>query len=283
MKRVHRKLHFGHKGSAGLDAAIFVDGVHRQLGHLKLGFLFQMRTPAAQHHTIARCLFALGLDDKAHAAALRGEVGEWTQRKVRNPALRSPIDRARAKRRRRQLQGWRKNHRQSKVDVMFDAVEPSQIPVDAPCVAGYTGGAWPTYHELDDLFPHAHHVSIAISASEDADILDVEPGDASPDQAPGWAARQIVRRKKDPHFYNLSKPVVYGSVSSVAEIRHYLHGAGLLDEVNIMSAHIGEGEHICGPDSCGYPGIDEPVAATQHTWTALGRNLDESKLGRDFF
>lgn len=286
-RRVHRKLYFGfgHRESKGADVSAFRGAVHKQLKHLKLGFLYQMRTPASRHHTIARCAFALGLSAKTQKAALRGEVGIWTQRKIRNPLLRSPLDRVRASKRRKIFHSWRVDHRKIKgtdITVMFDAVEPSQIPVDAPCVAGYTGGTWPTYHELPDLFPHAHHVSIAIAAHEDADVLDCEPGDASAADVPKWAKRQLQRRKAEPSFYNLKKPTAYGSVSTVIQIVAYLKAAGMTDEVNVMSAHIGQGEHICGPDTCGYPGLTESVKATQWIWTALGRNLDQSELGQGF-
>lgn len=166
---------------------------------------------------------------------------------------------------------------------MYDCVDPATIPVDAPAVAGYTGGKWPTYHELGDLFPHAKKVSIAIAAREDADALDCEPGDARPEDAPDWAARQLHRRQSDPDFYNLDKPYIYCSISDVAEVRSRLRSADLLEQVGIWSAHVGQGEHICGPTTCGWPGVDESVGLTQWTWTALGLNLDQSVLGPHVF
>jgi hypothetical protein len=58
----------------------------------------------------------------------------------------------------------------------------SAIPKTAEAVAGYVGGHWPTYNQLVKDFPHAHKLSIAVFASEDADCLDIEKGDATPDQ-----------------------------------------------------------------------------------------------------
>ena len=69
---------------------------------------------------------------------------------------------------------------------MYDDVNLALIPANAPAVAGYVGGRWPTYGPMVAKFPHAKHLSIAISALENARCLDVEPGDATIAQAPGW-------------------------------------------------------------------------------------------------
>lgn len=282
-KHVHRKLHFGRP--LGADVAAFLDAVHRELAHRKLGFLFGGKTVNARRHSIARTIFALGLTDKARRAALEGNVGTWTQRKVRNPILRSPLDRVRARRRRKVLRRWRRNHRdEANVTVMYDSVTLSEIPEDAPAVAGYTGGMWPTYWELDELFPHAKHVSIAVRSREDADVLDIEPGNATPADAAAWVKRQQQRRKDDPGFYNLRKPGVYAAVSDMPTILTALANAGIQrDDVLVWTAHIGQGEHRCGPNGCGWPGLHDDADATQWTWTALGRNLDQSTLGLSFF
>lgn len=73
---------------------------------------------------------------------------------------------------------------------LFDSIDVARLPVDAQMVAGYVGGHWPTYGQLASRFPHAIRVSIAVNASEDAQVLDVETGDATPGQAPAWTARQ---------------------------------------------------------------------------------------------
>jgi hypothetical protein len=283
MKRPHRVIHIGHTESKGEDVDLLRAGVHRDLDHLKLGFLFQMRTPASRRHTIARCVFALGLSDREHKAAIQGKVGKATQRKIRNPALRNPVDRVRANRRKHRLKKWRVDHRKdSHVTVMFDSVEAHLIPTDAPAVAGYVDGAFENYNELKDRFPHAKHASIAVRSSSDADILDVERGDASPDQVPDWVKRQLNHRKTGakPGLYNTKKPVAYGAVSTVVEIVHHLRMAGLLDEVELLSAHVGQGEHICGPKTCGYPQLDIDCGGCQWLWT---HDFDKSKLKPTFF
>lgn len=92
---------------------------------------------------------------------------------------------------------------------MFDAVNIEHIPGDATIVAGYVNGWWPTYNSLVARFPHAHHVSIAVTSGLPhnaivADVLDVERGDATPADAPMWAKQMRALGRK---------PIVYCSVS----------------------------------------------------------------------
>src|SRR5690242_8753534 len=89
---------------------------------------------------------------------------------------------------------------------MYDSVTVSAIPRNAQAVAGYVNGRWPTYSQLVRAFPHARRLSIAVSADRDADCLDVEQGDATPDQAPAWVQRQ--------HKRGVRRPVVYTSVAN---------------------------------------------------------------------
>lgn len=159
--------------------------------------------------------------------------------------------------------------------VMFDSVDLDQVPADAPAVAGYTSGSWPTYADLATRFPAAKRLSIAVSASDDAQCLDIEAGDASPSQAPDWVKRQ--------HSRGVRRPVVYCSVSSMDEVWGLLRGAGIKrNQVRLWSAHYGRGKHLCGPKTCGE--VRSITAdATQWCDDALGRNLDESVLRPMFF
>lgn len=93
---------------------------------------------------------------------------------------------------------------------MFDSVNVNNIPKDAKWVAGYVNGIWPTYHDLVKSHPNAQHVSITINASEVADVLDVEKGDATPSQAPVWA--KAMRAKGH-------TPIIYTSLSNVSTVR----------------------------------------------------------------
>src|SRR5581483_10825841 len=73
---------------------------------------------------------------------------------------------------------------------MYDSVTAWQIPPDAPAVAGYVDGMYCWSAQDWARFPNALKVTIATSAAHDAMVLDVERWDATPDEAPGWIARQ---------------------------------------------------------------------------------------------
>src|SRR5262245_7175275 len=88
---------------------------------------------------------------------------------------------------------------------MYDSVTVSEIPPDADAAAGYTSGNWPTWLTIKSG-PWPRKLSIAVTAShDDAECLDVEPGDAEPEQAPGWVQRAKQR--------GIQKPVLYASLS----------------------------------------------------------------------
>ena len=160
---------------------------------------------------------------------------------------------------------------------MYDDVNVSLIPKDAQAVAGYVGGRWPTYNTVVRKWPHAKHLSIAVSASENARCLDVEPGDATIAQAPAWVKRQKARGEK--------LPVLYTSASWGQKLVDTCTKAGLVYGKDYLwwSAHynVDLGKHLCGP-GCGF-GLKVHAHATQFTDKALGRSLDESVCSPGFF
>jgi hypothetical protein len=93
---------------------------------------------------------------------------------------------------------------------MFDAVGIEHIPNTASLVAGYVNGYWPTYNDLCGKFPLAHHVSIAVQAGVVADVLDVERGDATPENVPLWV-KEMRNLKR--------KPIVYTSRANVPAVQ----------------------------------------------------------------
>lgn len=159
---------------------------------------------------------------------------------------------------------------------MFDSIEPDQLPSGAGyAYAGYTSGRWPDYGAIKARFPHASVLSIAVNAAHDADCLDIETGDATPAQAPGWYGRQ---RKR-----GITRPCLYASASVMQAGIVPLVRAGTIPRtaVRLWSAHYTKVAHICGPRSCGQVSID--MDGTQWTDRALGRNLDQSLLLPGFF
>ena len=85
--------------------------------------------------------------------------------------------------------------------MMFDGVDASSVPSGAAIYAGYLDGDWQSYDPLVARYPGALHVSICVSSSDSARVLDVESGDASADEAPGWVARQRAAGSADPAVY----------------------------------------------------------------------------------
>lgn len=75
---------------------------------------------------------------------------------------------------------------------MYDSVDPSAIPATAGIVAGYINGTYKWPEPAWTRFPNAIKVRIATRANvNDGHVLDVEPGAASPAQAPDWV---VMRR-----------------------------------------------------------------------------------------
>ena len=160
---------------------------------------------------------------------------------------------------------------------MLDSIFPANLPSGADAYLGYVGGNWPTFTELERLFPGAHLLSMAVFASLDAEGLDVEPGDASNAQAPAWTARQ--------HARGVVRPVLYTSVSNMDALVVALTAAGIpRASVRLLSAHYGAGEHICGPATCRL--TRWACDGTQWRDDAPGNSgsfIDESALADAFF
>jgi len=85
--------------------------------------------------------------------------------------------------------------------MMYDGVDASSVPAGAAVYAGYVDGQWQSYDPLVAKFPNARHVSICVTASGSARVLDVETGDASPTQAPGWVKKERAAGNQYPVVY----------------------------------------------------------------------------------
>lgn len=159
---------------------------------------------------------------------------------------------------------------------MYDDVTLSLIPVSAQAVAGYVDGRWPTYAQLVKQFPHAKHkLSIAVFSRDDANVLDVEPGDATVAEIVGWVKRQHERGER--------KPDIYTAVSWAEKVVSTLTAAGFEYGVHyrLWTAHYTYRPHLCS-SKCGF-GFTKIAHATQWTDKAGGRSLDESLCTAEFF
>lgn len=165
-------------------------------------------------------------------------------------------------------------------DVMYDSTTVEQIPNYARVVMGYAGPPGPanrfvTFTAVKRRFRKARCVSICVQAFLAADGLDIESGDATPAQFPGWFERMRGRR-----LDAAAKHFAYGPRDSIPAVIAAANHAGIhRDEYLILSAHVGVGPHICSPRSCG---ASFTADGTQWEFRALGRNLDESLLSDHF-
>lgn len=70
---------------------------------------------------------------------------------------------------------------------MWDSTTAADLPADAGMVAGYVDGLYAWSPADWARFPAATRVRIAVFAdTDDGHVLDVEKGNATPAQAPGW-------------------------------------------------------------------------------------------------
>jgi hypothetical protein len=159
---------------------------------------------------------------------------------------------------------------------MFDDVTLSLVPEKAEAVGCYVNGAFKNCAEAKTKFPHAHRLSISVTASDpNARCLDIEGGDATIDEAPGWFHDHA---KERPH----EVPVFYISVSMADELVAYLKAHGIKRrQYDLFTAHYTFEPHLCGPKTCGE--CRAHADSTQYSDVALGRSLDVSKLSPDFF
>lgn len=90
---------------------------------------------------------------------------------------------------------------------MYDAVTAANIPRDARMVAGYIDKIRLEPWSAADWarFPNAVRVTIVKKASTNAGhVLDVEPGDATPAEAPGWVRMRRAAGADPTVYMNLS-------------------------------------------------------------------------------
>lgn len=128
---------------------------------------------------------------------------------------------------------------------------------NAPKVAGYVNGTYAWSQADWNLFPHADHVTISTTASANAgDVLDVEAGDATPNQSAGW----IAMRKAA----GLYRPTIYCSRSVIPAVRAGTGRYILGQDYDIWVAdYTGSPHEVTAPGS---PAVN--CAATQYASTA---------------
>ena len=138
---------------------------------------------------------------------------------------------------------------------MYDAVTVSAIPDGSVLVAGYVNGSYANLSGLRARFPHALVVGVTVTAGADeGQVLDVESGDASPAEAPGWVER---RRAAG------ADPTVYCNASTWPAVRAAFSAAGVA------------APHFWIADYDGDPAIPAGAVAKQY---ASNENYDTSAV-----
>lgn len=128
---------------------------------------------------------------------------------------------------------------------MYDAVTVANIPAGAVMVAGYVDGNYANWPAMAGRFPNAVHVPIATKASTNAAlVLDVETGDATPAQAPGWV---LMRRAAG------VDPSVYCNTSTWPDVKQAFAAAGVAPPHYWVAQYDGD------------PTIPAGAVAKQHT------------------
>ncbi|MFF4827217.1 hypothetical protein ACFY20_30220 [Streptomyces sp. NPDC001312] len=140
---------------------------------------------------------------------------------------------------------------------MYDGVTPRKIPDGASMVAGYADGHYANLREMAARFPHAIRVSIAVRYTTKAQVLDVELGDATPDQAVLWCTHTMASTPN-------KQLTVYCNLSMWPAVRAAFRAVGVT-EPNYWVAHYdGVASIPAGAIAKQYkntPGYDESVVA----------------------
>lgn len=101
---------------------------------------------------------------------------------------------------------------------MYDSITAEDIPLNAPAVAGYIDGKYAWSDSDWNRFSTWRKLRIAVLAStNDGHVLDVETGDATPEQAPGW-----VKMRKEA---GLIRPLLYFPQSNLTTVKEKLTSA----------------------------------------------------------
>jgi hypothetical protein len=116
---------------------------------------------------------------------------------------------------------------------MYDSITARDIPLTAAVVLGYVNGTFEWSSADWDRFPHAVKVRCATRATvDDGHVLDVEQGDATPAQAPGWV--QMRRRA------GLATPTVYCSASAWPSVKAAFTAAGVAAPLYLIAHYDGD-------------------------------------------
>lgn len=133
-----------------------------------------------------------------------------------------------------------------------DSIYVSNLQSGLGVYGGYAYGTYDNWAALVKRFgTSAHLVSIApvVEKSSWVMCLDIEPGNAAPDDAPAF--------QRLPDHGGAVRPIYYCSAGDLQLVIDALSAAGFArDDYDLWSAHWLGKAHICSPSVCGYPQAD---------------------------
>lgn len=120
--------------------------------------------------------------------------------------------------------------------LMYDAVNPNNVPTNAVMVAGYVDGRYAWKPADWARFPSAVKVFIAVFPSTNAgQVLDCEAGDATPAQVAGWLT---MRRRAG------VDPTVYCSLAAWPAVEDAVNASHVAQPHWWIAAHPGNGPNL---------------------------------------
>lgn len=161
---------------------------------------------------------------------------------------------------------------------MPDSIRPLDLPPGYPAYLAYVDGERSKdYGMVMAMFPGAHILSLTVlGGSAVADGCDREPGDLSPQGAAEWLLGRIRAGAQRPVLYD-SRDDVPGTLAQLAVL------GVQRQQIRILSAHYGQGLHICSPSACGAFFTADGTQWTDAYPGAGGASIDMSALADDFF
>lgn len=127
---------------------------------------------------------------------------------------------------------------------MYDSVTVADIPHVATMIAGYVDGIYANVPAIRQRFPHATIVTVTVKGTPGANVIDCEPGDASPAQAAAWAKREVAAGRK---------PTIYCMASQWVQVKLAVASAGVTGKVSYWIA-----------DYDGQPAVPSGAVAKQY-------------------
>jgi hypothetical protein len=83
-----------------------------------------------------------------------------------------------------------------------DSITPGNLPAGFDLYAGYDDGRYMNVAQIKAIYPTKLVLAITVFASDaEGDVLDVENGDATPQQAPVWVQRRRLQGHPNPGVY----------------------------------------------------------------------------------